>query len=64
MRLGIGELLIILIALLIIAPKQLPKLTTAVSDSWKKVKESFKENEVAEDDKSGVSEAKVESDAE
>ena len=44
MRLGFLELVVILgIILLVIGPKQIPKLTSAISSSAKKFKDEFKD---------------------
>lgn len=49
MRLGFLELVVILgIILLVIGPKQLPKLTEAISSSKKKFSEEFKKEEKAD----------------
>lgn len=50
MRLGFLELVVILgIILLVIGPKQIPKLTSAISSSAKKFKDEFKDEKASGD---------------
>ena len=45
MKLGVLELVIILfIVLLFVGPKQLPKITAAISESYKTIKKDIKES--------------------
>lgn len=52
MRMGFLELAVVLvILLLVIGPKQIPKLTEALSKSSKQLKEELKKDEESQDNK-------------